>query len=132
MQINPRILRRIIFGVTATVFTVIAVASILWPQAMAEPMGYQLNSTNALSEFRAIYVGLWLIHALFFVYAAKNIDNVLIGDVCGLLIFGQVIGRVVSLVLDGAPSFVMWPMAIVELIGAVLIFVTRPKLSSNS
>ncbi len=117
--------RRFIFGVTALVFFVIAIASVFWPQVMADPLGYQLSNTNALSEFRAIYVGLWLVHVLFFIYAAKNIDNVLIGDVCGLLILGQVVGRAISLAIDGLPTYDLWPTAIVELVGAALIFATR-------
>ncbi len=52
--------RRVLLVTTMLVFTGIAVASLLMPHEMAKGLGYTLNSTDALSEYRAVYVGLWL------------------------------------------------------------------------
>ncbi len=120
--------RRVLLVITALVFAVIAVASLLHPHEMAAPLGYTLSSVDALNEYRAVYVGLWLATAVVFVIAARRIDIAVLGDCAGLLVFGQTAGRVISLVLDGAPSAHVWPMFALEAMGAVAVFVVRPSV----
>lgn len=119
--------RRIALALAAIVFLGIAAASLIAPAKMAEPMGYALTNINAYSEFRAIYVGLWLAHAIVLGWAAWRIDQPALGDVGGILILGQVIGRVLSLVLDGIPGADLAPFAIAELAGGAVILSVRPK-----
>jgi Domain of unknown function (DUF4345) len=128
-QANPRILRyrRAVLALTAVVFLGIAVASLAAPQRMAEPFDYRLETSNALSEFRAIYVGLWLAHAVVLAWAAWRIDLVHLGDVAALLVLGQVVGRLASLVIDGAPDLRLAPVALAELLGGTLLLVLRPR-----
>lgn len=120
-------MRRMVLYFIAGVFFIIAIASLVIPHEMAKPLGYELTNLNALNEFRAIYVGLWLAHVLIFVIAARNIHQVVLGDVCGVLIGGQVVGRLIGLVIDGAPTADLLPVAIAEAVGAILLFVLRPK-----
>jgi hypothetical protein len=94
---------------------------------MAEPFDYRLDTVNGLSEFRAIYVGLWLAHVMIFFWAAWRIRIVYLGDMCGLLLGGQVLGRLVSLALDGAPDIRLYPIAVIEGLGAVVLLAVRPK-----
>jgi hypothetical protein len=42
------------------------------------------------------------------------------------LVLGQVVGRVLSLLLDGVPSQRVWPIAILEAVGAVALLLVRP------
>ena len=114
-------------GLTALVFLAIAVASLVAPHVMAQPLGLVLDNVNALSEFRAIYVGLWAVHAGLAGWAAWRPQRVLLGDIVGLLVAGQVVGRLLSVWVDGVPDASIWPPAIAEAIGAVVILGLRPE-----
>jgi hypothetical protein len=116
--------RQAVLAVVGVVFTCIAVASLVVPHVMAEGLGYRLDNVDALSEFRAIYVGLWLAHAVIMFGAARRPDTVL-ADVAGVLVAGQVVGRVFSLTLDGVPDKLI-PISMVEALGAALILGLRP------
>ena len=121
--------RRIVLALTGLVFLFIAGASLLNPHAMARPLGYTLENTTALNEFRAIYVGLWLAHVVIFFWAAWRVDVVYLGDVAGLLLLGQVIGRALSLAIDGIPEMSIAPAATAEALGTILVFALRPTSS---
>ncbi|MBI4817958.1 MAG: DUF4345 domain-containing protein [Deltaproteobacteria bacterium] len=121
-----RALRRWVLAIAALVFLVIAIASSIDPHFMARPFDYELPNTNALNEYRAIYTGLFLAHAVVFVFAAWKDELPVLGDVGGLLVLGQVVGRVFSIVVDGLPEVEMIFIGIVELIGGVAILALRP------
>ena len=112
---------------TALVFLAIAVASLARPHFMAAGLGYKLESVDALSEFRAIYVGLWIATAFVLALAAVRIDEPLLGDVGAVLILGQVLGRLISLVLDGSPSERIWPFFALESLGGAMLLLIRPR-----
>src|SRR5687767_1009350 len=94
---------------------------------MAAGLGYSLTNVDALSEFRAIYVGLWLATALVLVVALRRVRDALLGDICAILILGQTAGRLASLLLDGAPSARVWPMFVLEALGGVALLAVRPS-----
>lgn len=119
--------RQVLLGIVALVFTGIAVASLIAPHTMADGLGYTLTNVDALSEFRAIYVGLWLATAALFVVAIRRIDDPLLGDLGGILVLGQVFGRVLSLVIDGPPTARIWPIFVLEAIGGLAILAVRPS-----
>ncbi len=123
--------RQVLLLVTALVFVAIAVRSLVAPHAAAAGLGYRLDSVNARSEFRAIYVGLWLAHAVLLVVAARRVDVALLGDLAALLILGQVAGRLVSVALDGSlPSGPLLPIAALEAVGGVVLLLVRPAAMS--
>jgi len=120
--------RRVLLLLAALVFTGIAIASLVMPDTMADGLGYRLDSVDARSEYRAIYVGLWLAHAVLLVVAARRIESLILGDLGGLLIAGQVVGRLLSLGLDGElPSATMLPTSVAEVVAAVAILLVRPR-----
>lgn len=119
--------RQVLLGLTAVVFAGIAVASLVMPQTMARGVGYSLDSVDALSEFRAVYVGLWLATAVLMVVALRRIQEAVLGDVCALLVLGQTLGRVASVVLDGLPSGKVLPMFVLEAIGGIALLLVRPS-----
>lgn len=125
--------RRIILVLTALVFAGIALASLVAPDAMAAGLGYTLSNVDARSEFRAVYVGLWLAHSAVCLLAARHVLEPRLGDVAGLLVLGQVVGRVVSVALDGElPSAKILPIAVLEAAGAIAILALRPPSTSPS
>lgn len=125
-------LRRGLLAVAALVFAGIAVGSLVAPHKMATGLGYSLDSVDALSEFRAVYVGLWLATAVVFVVALRRIQQAILGDVCAILILGQTAGRLLSLLLDGVPSGTVLPMFVLEAIGGVALLVVRPSESGSA
>jgi len=84
--------RQVPFALTALVFAAIAAAALVAPRKMAEGLGYSLDSVDALSEFRAIYVGLWLATAVLLV-ALRRVNEAPLGDLRALLILGQTSGE---------------------------------------
>ncbi len=124
---SAALVRRILLSVTALVFLGIAVANLFAPHEMAKGLGYTLDNVDARSEYRAIYVGLWLAHAVACGLAARHIHEPRLGDVVGFLILGQVVGRFVSVALDGElPGMGILPFAILEGVGAAAILAVRP------
>jgi ABC-type thiamin/hydroxymethylpyrimidine transport system permease subunit len=119
--------RQVLLGLTASVFVAVAIASLIAPRAMAEALGYSLLSVDALSEFRAIYVGLWLATAVLLVVAIRRVEVALLGDLCAILVLGQTGGRIVSLLLDGIPSKRVWPIFLLEAVGGIALLGVRPS-----
>ncbi|MBI4852732.1 MAG: DUF4345 domain-containing protein [Acidobacteria bacterium] len=119
--------RQTILVISAIVFIVIAIGSLFKPHLMASQLGYVLNNVDALSEFRAVYVGIWFATAILLIVAAKRINFPLIADLGALLILGQTFGRIISIAIDGFPSEKIWPVLILELVGGMAILLIRPK-----
>jgi hypothetical protein len=119
--------RQVLLGVTAAVFAGLAIHALVDPHGTAAHIGYRLDNPDAMSEFRAIYVGLWLATAALLVVALRRVDEPILGDLGALLVAGQVFGRVVSLVLDGPPTARLWPIAGLEAVGAAALFLVRPR-----
>jgi hypothetical protein len=124
--------RRIVLVLAALVFAVIAVASLAWPHAMAAQLGYRLDNIDALNEYRAIYVGLWLATAVLLATAAVRIRELILGDLGALLILGQTFGRCLSVLLDGVPSERIWPVFGIELVGGVALLLLRPRAHQST
>jgi hypothetical protein len=112
-------------ALAALVFVGVAVGSIIAPQIMAQPLGLRLDNVNALNEARAIYVGLWLAHAVILVLACLRPQTRLLGDVGAILILGQTAGRIISVALDGMPGVDLLPIAIGEGVGGLAIALVR-------
>lgn len=123
--------RRALLAATALVFLGVAVGSLLVPHEMAAGLGYRLDNVDALNEFRAVYVGMWLAMAALLVLALRRVEEPLLGDVAALLILGQTLGRLISLVLDGAPSARIWPMFVLEAAGAAALLFVRPSKATS-
>jgi hypothetical protein len=119
--------RRVLLGLTAAVFTALALKALVDPHGTASHIGYRLDNADALNEFRAVYVGLWLATAVLLVVALRRVDEPILGDLGALLVAGQVFGRVVSVLLDGPPTSRLWPIASLEAVGAVALFLVRPR-----
>ena len=119
--------RRTILILSALVFFAIALGSLVIPHTVAAQLGYTLNNVDALNEFRAVYVGVWVATGILLITAARRIDLPLIGDLGALLILGQTFGRTISIALDGLPGEKIWPIFALELLGGVAILVVRPS-----
>ncbi len=119
--------RRVVLATVALAFGGIAVASLFAPDVMAQGLGYRLDNVDARSEFRAVYVGVWLATCAVFAGAARRPDDRARFAVCVLLLGGQVLGRTLSLVLDGAPTMKVLPWFGIEVLGVVVLLALRPR-----
>lgn len=123
--------RRVLLVVAALVFAGIAAGALVAPRTMAAQFQLRLDHVDALNEYRAVYVGLWLAQAALLVIAARHVRWALLGDLGALLILGQLGGRLVSLILDGTPSSKVWPTLFVELVAGLAILLVRPRAPSS-
>lgn len=123
--------RRALLAATALVFLGVAVGSLLAPHEMAAGLGYRLDNVDALNEFRAVYVGMWLAMAAVLGWAFRRIEEPCFGDVAALLLLGQTVGRLISLVLDGGPSGRIWPMLVLEGLGGIALLWVRPTAKAE-
>lgn len=106
-------------------FLCIALAALAFPRAVAAQYGYPLDRPEAFNEFRAVFTGFWLGLAAAMLTAARKPELPLLGDLCGLMIGLQGLGRVLSLALDGFSSARFAAAAALELGTAALILLGR-------
>jgi hypothetical protein len=101
-------------------FTLIALATIFAPLAVAGAYGFTIASgdVDALNELRAVYIGFWL--GLGYLYF-RALSNDALANVGGVMLLLQASGRVFSLIADGVPSAPFLAAMVAELAGAALI-----------
>lgn len=123
--------RRVLLGLTAVVFIGVAAGSLVAPHEMAAGLGYRLDNLDALNEFRAVYVGMWLAMAALLILAFRRVDDPLLGDAAAVLMLGQTLGRLLSVALDGLPGARIWPMFVLEGLGGLALLWVRPTASTK-
>jgi hypothetical protein len=123
--------RKIVLIAPILVFAGIAVASLVRPHFMAAGLGLRLDNVDALSEYRAIYVGLWLAHVMVLVVALRRLREPIFGDLVAVLILGQVVGRILSLAIDGMPAKVL-PTFAAEAASGLAILLVRPAAPAQA
>lgn len=126
-MIHSDIIRRILLVLTALIFIVIAVRTVLAPEKMASGLGYVLVGSNGYSEFYAIYLGVWLATAALAILAAVRIRQSLLGDLVAMFVLAQPVGRLFALVRFGFPEGVLLAMFVLEAVGGLLILGVRPS-----
>jgi hypothetical protein len=114
--------RRVVLLVVGAMFAVLGLLS----------LRNHAPSVDVANEWRAIYVGLWLAQAVYFVVAARNVRLPILGDLGALLLLGQPAGRLVSLAVDGMPSPRMWIWFALEVVGGVAILLVRPSPTAST
>lgn len=118
--------REILLWLIAAVFALLALRTWWTPQAVARELGYAISDRNGWSELHAIYVGLWLAHALLAGYAALHVQTAVLGDAVALLILGQPLGRLIAAPRHGLPRGALFAFFLLELVGGLLLLVLRP------
>jgi hypothetical protein len=121
-----QLLRRILLAGSGVVFAVIAVAAVVWPHAVAARYGLKLDG-EAMNEFRAVFTGFWLGLAAMLFTAARRPELVILGDLCGLALLLQAMGRLLSVVLDGAPRADFVAAMIGEALTGAIVLAIRPR-----
>jgi hypothetical protein len=118
-------LRRLSLAMSGLTFAVIAIAATFAPQLVARNYALSLNGVDGLNEFRAIFMGFWAALAYAMITAARKPERIMLGDVCGVMLLLQALGRAVSMVVDGVPSLNFVGAFLGELSMAVLVLLPR-------
>lgn len=111
---------QICLAVAALAFLMVGIGHLVAPLKMVEPVNIQLRGINAFNEIRANYGGMHSLMGIFFLLGAfvpKLRETALI--TLAIFTSGLVLGRVVSIAIDGVPGTFIWLMLVGELIGAV-------------
>jgi len=125
--IRSDLARRVLLGLTALVFVLIAIRAVYAPEKIASGLGYILTGPNGYSEIHAIYLGVWLATAVLAVLAAVRIRQALLGDLLAMFVLAQPAGRLIALVRFGLPEGPLLAMFALEVVGGLLILWVRPS-----
>lgn len=119
------LLRRLSLAGSGLTFGTIALIGIAAPHTVAGVYGLSLAGVDGLNEFRAVYTGFWISLCVAMLTAARRPDETLLGDICGLMLLMQSLGRVMSVAVDGRPSWQFLVAMVAELMSAVMILAPR-------
>jgi uncharacterized protein DUF4345 len=107
-------------AVAAIAFLMVGIGHLVVPLTMVEPMNIQLRGINAFNEIRANYGGMHSLMGIFFLLGAF-VTKLREAALITLAIFtsGLVLGRMVSIAVDGVPGTFIWLLLVGELIIAI-------------
>lgn len=110
-----------LLAISALLFIAIGIAHLLDPAGAIAPTGIEISSVSGHNEVRANYGGMILLLGLYFLAGALRpplrAQTLL---VLALFCTGLVLGRSVSLVVDGDPGLMMNSFLALEVVGAAL------------
>ena len=126
---------KIFLVLVGLIFIGLGTYSLVQPVDAVSIFEITLIEVSSINEVRANYGGMHLLLGLFFLYGAVAMrfqDAAIL--VVALFTGGLVLGRLVSLVLDGSPNEAVWALLIVESFGfvvAALLFLRNLGRSRN-
>ena len=123
--------RKVFLYVIAAVYFCEAVMALVAPETAAELVGYQFQSADGFSEFRAVYLGMWSVLCGWSILAARRAHEPLLGDVVASLVFAESLARILSLVLDGTPGSITYLHIAMEF-SPLAILLLRPPSGADA
>lgn len=94
---------------------------------LASVLGYELKSKNAISEFHAIYVGIFFAQALLCILAFARIEDAMLGNFVAIFLLSQPLGRAIAAFRGGFPSGFLLILFIAEIVGGTIVFFVQPS-----
>jgi hypothetical protein len=119
-------IRQILLCVVATVFLTEAVIALLDPHGAAARVGYQVAGPDGLSEYRAVYLGMFGALGVATLVAARRVQEPLLADVICAAIVAEAAARFVGIAIDGVPG----PLHMVNIAmesSPIVILLLRPS-----
>lgn len=121
---------QVFLGIVATVFLGLGTINLFFPVAGMAAFEVQISSVSALNEIRANYGGMHFALGLLFLSGALvralRVSTLL---VVALFTAGLVLGRLVSLVLDGIPNLFVLGLFALEALGCAVATVLYTRAS---
>ena len=119
--------RQILLAATGAIFVGFAIWAATNPKSLATSLGYTLTSKNAISEFHAIYVGVFMAQAGLCALACTRVADAAIGNVVAVFLLGQPFGRMIAAVRGGWPAGFLLVLFAMELVGGGIILWVQPS-----
>lgn len=114
---------RIYLWICALVFVGLGIALLFWPVEILKSVEISFNTTTAFADIRADYGGCIFGIGIFLGWCAFKAPLVRTGLLCtGFTFSGYVVGRLLSLAMDGIPKPIIFTLTIVEVLGAAAAF----------
>jgi len=126
--IYSNLTRQFLLGATGTIFLIFALWAMARPSLLASALGYTIERPNGLSEFHAIYVGVFLAQALLCVVAMNRVQEAVFGDLVAVFLLAQPVGRCVACFRKGYPSGFILFLLLLELIAGSALLLIRPEV----
>ena len=120
--------RQILLAATGAIFVGFAIWAATNPKSLATSLGYTLTSKNAISEFHAIYVGVFIAQALLCALAWTRVTDAIIGNLVAIFLLSQPLGRMIAVFRGGWPVGFLRVLFIMEIMGGGLILLVQPSL----
>ncbi len=120
-------IREVLLGATSLTFAFFALWAILKPNSLANTLGYELNNNNAISEFHAIYIGVFIAQSLLCVLAFIRIDDAMIGDFVAIFLLAQPVGRIIAMFRGGSAKGFLKLLFAAEIAAGLLLIVVQPS-----
>ncbi|MEF2267587.1 hypothetical protein V3C40_12390 [Janthinobacterium sp. LS2A] len=118
--------QRRVLHLIAYAYGLSAVAFLLFADAMAAGMGIFLNGVNGYSQFYATHVGVWGATALLALFAARQGEPPVLGDITAMLVLAQPAGRLFAAISFGLPQGFVLFMCAMELTAGLVLLLLRP------
>ena len=118
--------RQVLVAATGGSFAFFALWAALNPKSLATTLGYTLPSKNAVSEFHAIYVGVFIAQACLCALAFARVEDVAIRNLVAVFLLGQPCGRVIAALRGSWPSGLLLALFILEFVGGILLLLVQP------
>ena len=118
--------QRRVLHLIAYAYGLSAVACLLFADAMAAGMGIFLNGVNGYSQFYATHVGVWGATALLALFAARQGEPPVLGDITAMLLLAQPAGRLFAAISFGLPQGFVLFMCAMELTAGLALLLLRP------
>jgi hypothetical protein len=129
-MISKRI-TQIFLGLMGLAFCKVGVEALLTPETVMANVGITLDNVSALSSIRAVYGGMHFVFGAFCVWGIFKGGNESL-KLVALYTAGFVVGRLVGIVIDGAPNSFVLTWLITESISfgiaAVLLNLSRQEI----
>jgi hypothetical protein len=114
---------RIYLGICAVVFFGLGIALLFWPAEILKSVEISFSTNTAFADIRADYGGCILGIGVFLAWCVSKPPLVRTGLLCtGFTFSGYVVGRLLSLMLDGMPKPIIFTLTIIEFLGAAAAF----------
>ncbi len=127
-MIYDDLIRQILLAATGGIFVVFAIWAVIKPEGLATIIGYKLKTTNAYSEFHAIYVGVFVAQSILCALAFVRVQDAVIGDLVAVFLLSQPVGRLIAALRRGFPSGFMLVLFALEVAGGIILILVRPSI----
>ncbi|PJJ21468.1 hypothetical protein SAMN05216517_11074 [Janthinobacterium sp. OK676] len=118
--------QRRVLHLIAYAYGLSAVACLLFADDMAAGMGIFLNGVNGYSQFYATHVGVWGATALLALFAARQGEPPVLGDITAMLVLAQPAGRLFAAISFGLPQGFVLFLCAMELTAGLVLLLLRP------